>query len=169
MLSSSFSTLARGAILQSGSGPTTALFNGTTEDKNADWGRFLGGVEECAGSVNGTDTSPDDATLSEDEAGAGGNNTTSLDCLRTISNATLLLEAWTIAGALSNSGVPFRPTLDPGSKDAVLPMLPSRVYAQGEFAKVPFISGVNRDESAFLLFLPPSFLLSFPYTIVYLC
>ncbi|TFK98147.1 Alpha/Beta hydrolase protein [Pterulicium gracile] len=50
------------------------------------------------------------------------------------------------AGALSNALIPFAPTLDAGSEDAVIPKLPSRVYARRTHAKIPFLTGTNGDK-----------------------
>ena len=70
-------------------------------------------------------------------------------CIRS-ANSSDLLQAIGTTYAKAIEQFPWVPTLDgPGG---VFPDLPSRLYAKGQFAKIPFISGTNLDEGMFLVF-----------------
>ena len=105
--------------MESGLVATIRLFNGTTRE--SDWQNFVSAVPECAG--------------------AAPNNT--FDCLRsadyrTVNNASIF------AYNMSSEAYPFTPVIDgPGG---MVPDLPSRLYARGEFAKIPIITGTSLDE-----------------------
>ncbi|KAK0194672.1 Alpha/Beta hydrolase protein [Armillaria mellea] len=64
-------------------------------------------------------------------------------CERRITSA--IYQGFVEAYALAIEGFPFDPALDGPS--GLLPDLPSRLWAKGEFATLPFISGTNLDEA----------------------
>ncbi|KAG5721145.1 Lipase 2, partial [Termitomyces sp. T112] len=53
---------------------------------------------------------------------------------------------------LSTELFPFDPTLD--GPDGLLPDIPSKLFSEGQFARVPFITGTNLDEGT--LFTSPT-------------
>ena len=48
----------------------------------------------------------------------------------------------------TNIDLPWDPTLDAG-EGSVYPDYPSKLYAKGHFARIPFIAGTNLDEGSF--------------------
>lgn len=63
-------------------------------------------------------------------------------------SADTLVSAMQQAYNVATNGSPFLPTIDgPGG---VLPDFPSRLFSQGKFASVPFITGDNLDEGQYL-------------------
>lgn len=65
------------------------------------------------------------------------------NCLRTV-NSSVLLNAFEVSTAPSKQPYPWAPAIDgPGG---ILPDLPSKLFAAGQFARLPFIAGTNLDE-----------------------
>ena len=59
-----------------------------------------------------------------------------------------VLTAWSHVESSFPTGVHiFHPVID--GPDGLIPDLPSRLFAQGKFAKLPFIAGTNLDEGGF--------------------
>ena len=50
-----------------------------------------------------------------------------------------------------NTDFPWGPTIDIG-KGSVYPDYPSKLYAKGRFARIPFIAGTNLDDGSSCLF-----------------
>lgn len=76
-----------------------------------------------------------------------------MDCLRTASSSDILSGIFA-ATAKQTEAFPWSPTLDgPGG---LYPDLPSRLYAKGQFAKLPFITGANLDEGNKTISVPES-------------
>ncbi|ESK81637.1 extracellular triacylglycerol lipase precursor [Moniliophthora roreri MCA 2997] len=62
-----------------------------------------------------------------------------------VPDSSTLLQATGVSFAEAREQFPFVPALDgPGG---LLPELPSEMYAKGQFARIPFISGTNLDEA----------------------
>lgn len=106
-------------ILESGSAASAFLFDSARRE--VDWQLLVAAVPECSG--------------------ASSNAT--FDCLKqasfdTIINATntVFLEA--------DEEFPFMPTID--GAGGIIPDIPSILFAQGQFAHLPFIAGTNLDE-----------------------
>ncbi|KAK0460642.1 extracellular triacylglycerol lipase precursor [Desarmillaria tabescens] len=116
----SISNLARAAIFESGSASSPAIYNASTRESV--WQSFVAGTPGC-------------------ESVAGTGNT--FDCLRA-ANSSAIYEGFVEAYELANEMYPFTPVLDGPS--GLLPDFPSRLWARGEFAMLPFISGTNLDE-----------------------
>ncbi|KAL1750914.1 Alpha/Beta hydrolase protein [Schizophyllum commune] len=127
MLDEAFPTLARAAILQSGYAASLPLKGPTVNE--AAWQSFVKGIPECAST-----------------AGSGA----SLACLRSLNDSnSLLANINPFDDAYGEQLYPFAPVIDgPGG---VVPDMPSTVYAKGEFAKIPTISGNVLDEGTFFI------------------
>ncbi|RDB17237.1 Lipase 2 [Hypsizygus marmoreus] len=112
--------LARGAILQSGSAGSSLTFN--AERREIDWQNFVSGVPHCASKAESGNT---------------------FDCLRAANSSDILqgvLES--LDKAPEQFG--FDPTLDgPGG---LFPDVPSKLFARGQFARIPFIARTVLDE-----------------------
>ncbi|KAK7040283.1 hypothetical protein VNI00_009750 [Paramarasmius palmivorus] len=119
-LNSSLEKLVRGAILESGGAGTSFTFKASRRQEI--WDSFVGAVPECSGVKPGN----------------------SFTCLRT-TNSTSLLHGIGVSLAQANEYYPWVPVVDGPS--GLLPELPSKMYARGQFAKIPFISGNNLDEA----------------------
>jgi acetylcholinesterase len=107
--------------MESGSWATTLTDNAPARE--ADWAAFAGAVPGCAGVAPGS----------------------SFACLQA-ANATSaqLLAAVAAADAAAPEQFPFVPVLDgPGG---VYPAVGSAVLPTGQWAKIPFITGANKDE-----------------------
>ncbi|KAG6886965.1 hypothetical protein C0992_001421, partial [Termitomyces sp. T32_za158] len=107
-------------ILESGSPASSLTFN--AERREIDWQNFVGGVPSCA-----------------DLATSGH----TFDCLKA-ANSSDILQGLLASLSLSPELFAFDPTLD--GPDGVYPDIPSRLFARGQFARVPFITGTNLDE-----------------------
>ncbi|THH03528.1 hypothetical protein EW145_g6183 [Phellinidium pouzarii] len=117
-LNSSFD-LARAAIMESGAAATAFSFNASRDESN--WALFVAGVPECVGTA--------------------ANDT--FACLRAASFDTTVNAADSVY-AESPGGFPFLPVGDgPGG---LIPDVPSTLYAQGRFSRLPFIAGNVLDE-----------------------
>ncbi|KAG6893353.1 hypothetical protein C0992_010363, partial [Termitomyces sp. T32_za158] len=119
-LNSPLSTLARGVILESGSPNSALTFN--AERREIDWQNFVGGVASCA------------------DLATSGNT---FACIKA-ANTSDILQGLLTSLALSQELFPFDPTLD--GPDGLYPDIPSRLFAKGQFARVPFMTGTNLDE-----------------------
>ncbi|EKM78265.1 hypothetical protein AGABI1DRAFT_75767 [Agaricus bisporus var. burnettii JB137-S8] len=119
-LNSPFEKLARGAILESGSQATS--LNSFASRREIDWQNFVSGVASCASLATSGHT---------------------FDCLQNAPSDEILNG---LVNAINEAPEQFAfdPTID--GPDGLYPDLPSRVFAQGNFAKIPFISGTNLDE-----------------------
>ncbi|THV05188.1 extracellular triacylglycerol lipase precursor [Dendrothele bispora CBS 962.96] len=119
--------LARAGIFQSGGAGSAGVF--FPQDYQKDWNNFVSNIPQCA-SVAGTDQT--------------------FDCIQSVTNSTLLLEA--MIQAIADSGIgssPFKPTIDgPGG---MLSDLPSRLIEQGKFSPVPMIFGDDLDQGAYIV------------------
>lgn len=107
-------------IFESGSAATTPPFPAARRE--LDWQLFVKGVPSCAS-----------LALTEN----------TFDCLRSV-NSTEIFSGF--VSALTDPPDPFgfSPTIDgPGG---LFPDIPSRLFARGQFARLPFIAGTNLDE-----------------------
>ncbi|KAJ7700483.1 esterase 1 [Mycena rosella] len=119
-LNSPIDTLARGAIFESGSQATAALF--TPERREIDWQNFVSGVASCASKATSGST---------------------FGCLRN-ANTTEIFAGLSTAMADATELFPWDPVIDgPGG---LIPDLPSVLFNRGQFARLPFIAGTNQDE-----------------------
>ncbi|KAK0460652.1 Carboxylesterase [Desarmillaria tabescens] len=119
-LNASISDLAWAAIFESGAVSSPVTYNASTRESS--WHNFVAGTPGC-------------------ESVADTNNT--FDCLQA-ANSSAIYEGWIEAYSLTIEGFPFDPALDGPS--GLLPDLPSRLWEEGQFATLPFISGTNLDE-----------------------
>lgn len=110
-------------ILESGSQASALTFN--AERREIDWQNFVGGVPSCA------------------DLATSGNT---FACLKA-ANTSDILQGLLTSLALSQELFPFDPTLD--GPDGLYPDIASRLFAKGQFARVPFIAGTNLDEGAY--------------------
>ncbi|KAJ6457783.1 esterase 1 [Mycena vitilis] len=125
-LNSPLPTLARAAILESGSQGTTALF--ASERREAAWQNFVAGVASCASVATSGST---------------------FGCLQD-ANTTKIFAGLASAAAEATEEFPWDPVLD--GPDGLIPDLPSVLFQRGQFARLPFIAGTNLDEGT--LFTP---------------
>ncbi|KAK7041835.1 hypothetical protein VNI00_009124 [Paramarasmius palmivorus] len=119
-LNPSFSKWARAAIFESGQAATPHLL--PAQDREKSWADFVGAVPGCA-SV------------------AGSNNT--FDCLKA-ANASAIQQGLVASIAEADELFAWDPTVD--GDGGFIPDLPSRLFENGTFAKLPFIAGTNLDE-----------------------
>ncbi|KAF5333757.1 hypothetical protein D9758_016575 [Tetrapyrgos nigripes] len=126
-----FSKLARAAIFESGSQATASTFNAARRQNS--WEAFVGGVPGCANLAK------------TDHTFACLQNATSEEIFEGV-NASLMNPT---------EHLPFDPTIDgPGG---VYPDYPSRLFARGHFAKLPFIAGTNLDEGTLFTLPGPNY------------
>ncbi|RDB17235.1 Lipase 1 [Hypsizygus marmoreus] len=119
-LNSPLERLARGAILQSGSAGTSLTFNAARRE--IDWQNFVSGVPHCASRAKSGNT---------------------FDCLRAANSSDILQGLFkSLDKAPEQFG--FDPTLDGPS--GLFPDIPSKLFARGQFARIPFIAGTVLDE-----------------------
>ncbi|KAL0945837.1 hypothetical protein HGRIS_012120 [Hohenbuehelia grisea] len=121
----SFSNLARAAIFQSGSAGTTLAYPGN--HRQANWDDYVKAVPGCASLVSTPRT---------------------FECLRK-QNSTTLLAAHAASDFKAVEQFPWVPSLD--GAGGLFPDFPSKLYAKGQFARLPFISGANLDEGTILV------------------
>lgn len=96
--------------------------NSFASRREIDWQNFVSGVASCASLATSGHT---------------------FDCLQNAPSDEILNG---LVNAINEAPEQFAfdPTID--GPDGLYPDLPSRVFAQGNFAKIPFISGTNLDE-----------------------
>ncbi|KAK0447148.1 extracellular triacylglycerol lipase precursor [Armillaria borealis] len=105
----------------SGSASSPVIYNASTREIN--WEYFVAGTPGC-------------------ESVAGTQDT--FDCLQA-ANSSAIYQGFVEAYELAIEDMAFYPALD-GPSGAILPDLPTRLWAKGQFATIPFISGTNLDE-----------------------
>lgn len=109
-----------GKIFQSGSANSPATFKAARRE--IDWQNFVGGVPHCASLAKTGKT---------------------FSCLKT-ANSSEIYQGLLTSLDKSPEEFGFDPTIDgPGG---ILPDIPSRLYAQGHFSRLPFIAGNTLDE-----------------------
>ncbi|KAJ7465470.1 extracellular triacylglycerol lipase precursor [Mycena galericulata] len=124
-LNSSIASLARAAILESGSQAALGVF--PAERGEVDWQNFVAGVAPCASLAKSGST---------------------FDCLSE-ANSTEIFQGIVAAMAETESEFPWVPALDePGG---LLPDRPSVLFKRGQFARLPFIMGNNLDEGTLFI------------------
>ncbi|KAJ7144526.1 esterase 1 [Mycena epipterygia] len=125
MLNPEMKNFVRGMIFGSGSPAGAPSFNAS--HRQDDWDHFVQAIPECQSTRE---------------------NSTSLECLRTV-DSSALVNAITVATGQANTLLPWAPTIDgPGG---VIPDLQSKLLQAGTFAHLPFIAGDVLDEgSAFV-------------------
>ncbi|KAH6896277.1 triacylglycerol lipase 3 [Coprinopsis sp. MPI-PUGE-AT-0042] len=119
-----FETLVRGAILESGTSSTLPIYNAT--EREVPWQGFVKNVPSCAAIAMSGNVFPCLQNATEEEI------------------KTSYLEP--LDPSYRNGGLVFTLTLDPGA-GSLFPDFPSRLYQEGNFARIPFIAGTNLDES----------------------
>lgn len=87
------------------------------------WQRFVGNVASCAGLATSGKT---------------------FDCLKDAPTEEITAA---VLSTVTFADLVWVPTVDTG-KGSIYPDYPSRLFAKGRFAKLPFIAGNNRDEGA---------------------
>lgn len=110
-----------GQISESGSASSPVIYNASVRESN--WEYFVAGTPGC-------------------ESVAGTQDT--FDCLQA-ANTSAIYQGFVEAYELAIEAIAFYPVLD-GPSDAILPDLPTNLWAKGQFATIPFISGTNLDE-----------------------
>ncbi|KAJ3910399.1 esterase 1, partial [Lentinula edodes] len=128
LLNPSFSKFARAAIIESGSAASALTFD--AQHRQVDWDNFVAGVPGCV------------------EFSETGNT---FNCLQSV-NTIAILSGLLIAQSEVPELFPWSPTID--GEGGFMPELPSLLFANGTFAKIPFISGTNLDEGT--VFIPPT-------------
>ncbi|KAK0484463.1 triacylglycerol lipase 3 [Armillaria novae-zelandiae] len=121
LLNASISNFAWAAISESGSASSPVIYNASAREST--WEYFVSGTPGC-------------------ESVAGTQDT--FDCLQA-ANTSAIYQGFVEAYELAIEGIAFYPALD-GPLGAILPDLPTRLWAKGQFATIPFISGTNLDE-----------------------
>ncbi|KAJ7614128.1 extracellular triacylglycerol lipase precursor [Roridomyces roridus] len=121
-LNSPLPKLARGAIFESGSQASAALF--FPQRRQSAWQNFVAGVSSCASLATSSNT---------------------FACLQSPNTSTAeIFAGLTAAMEEATEEFPWDPVLDgPGG---LIPELPSVLFARGEFARLPFMAGTNQDE-----------------------
>ncbi|KNZ71681.1 Lipase 2 [Termitomyces sp. J132] len=125
---SPLSKLVRSVILESGSPASSPIFNAARRE--IDWQNFVGGISSCA------------------DVATSGNT---FSCIKA-ANSSDIFQGFLNSVELSTELFPFDPTLD--GPDGLLPDIPSKLFSEGQFARVPFITGTNLDEGT--LFTSPT-------------
>ncbi|KAG7445277.1 esterase 1 [Guyanagaster necrorhizus] len=120
LLNASISNFARAAISESGSASSPVYYNASTRESV--WQNFVAGTPGCESVADTQNTFP---------------------CLQA-ANTSAIYQGMVEAYALAIESPTFYPVLDGPS--GLFPDLPSRMWAKGEFATIPFISGTNLDE-----------------------
>ncbi|KAI0742345.1 extracellular triacylglycerol lipase precursor [Daedaleopsis nitida] len=118
-LNSGLEKYARAAIFESGSASTTPLFNASRRE--VAWDTFASNVPACADAARG-DT---------------------FSCMQSTDTATLL-NAWRETAASFPEPFLYVPVID--GPDGIIPDLPSKLFAAGNFSNIPFIAGTVLDE-----------------------
>ncbi|KAJ7764618.1 esterase 1 [Mycena maculata] len=111
--------LARAAIFESGSAASAGVFT-ADERGEIDWQNFVGGVPACNGTQNTNDT---------------------LACLRSVGSADILT-GWSAASSQTEFMFPWIPVVD----GCFLSTLPSILWSNGNFSRLPCITGTVLDE-----------------------
>ncbi|PBK63745.1 esterase 1 [Armillaria solidipes] len=125
-LNPSISKFARAAIFESGSATSSLAFNAQRREDS--WTNFVQGIPSCSSFVGTSFT---------------------VNCLQSV-NSSDVLGGLLQALADADEQFPFDPTLD--GPHGLFPGLPSELFPQGQFARLPFIAGTNLDEGT--LFCP---------------
>ncbi|KAK0460618.1 extracellular triacylglycerol lipase precursor [Desarmillaria tabescens] len=118
LLNPLISQFAHAAIFESGYASSPVIYNAAAREST--WQYFVAGTPGC-------------------ESVAGTQNT--FDCLQA-ANSSAVYQGLMACYASAIEGFPVYPALDGPS----LPDLPTHLWAKGEFARIPFISGTNLDE-----------------------
>ncbi len=106
-------------IFESGSSGTLPFFNASR--RGVVWDKFVSDVPACANATAG-DT---------------------FSCMQSVDTASLLT-AWEETATFFPEPFLFVPVLD--GPDGLVPDLPSKLIAAGNFSRIPFIAGTNLDE-----------------------
>ncbi|KAF8831846.1 hypothetical protein HHX47_DHR1000916 [Lentinula edodes] len=114
-------------IIESGSAASALTFD--AQHRQVDWDNFVAGVPGCV------------------EFSETGNT---FNCLQSV-NTTAILSGLLIAQSEVPELFPWSPTID--GEGGFMPELPSLRFANGTFAKIPFISGTNLDEELITEFI----------------
>ncbi|TFK25303.1 triacylglycerol lipase 3 [Coprinopsis marcescibilis] len=120
-----FEQLVRGAILESGSANSNSAFSAS--DREDRWQDFVGAIPSCS------------------SIAASGNV---FPCLQNASETEIATAYSAVLAEVVDTTQFFAPLLD--GVEGVWPDIPSRLYEQGRFAKIPFMAGTNLDEGTFL-------------------
>ncbi|KAI0691678.1 extracellular triacylglycerol lipase precursor [Earliella scabrosa] len=120
-LNSGLERLVRGAIFESGSAASLPIF--TASRRQPVWDTFVSNVPACASATRGN----------------------TISCMQNsgVDTATLLA-AWEQTAASVPLPYLFAPVLD--GPNGLIPDLPSRLLAAGNFSKIPFMAGTVLDE-----------------------
>ncbi|KAK0460643.1 extracellular triacylglycerol lipase precursor [Desarmillaria tabescens] len=121
----SISNLARAAIFESGASSSPVTYSASARESA--WQNFVARTPGCE-SVSGTQST--------------------FDCLQA-ANSSAISQGVVQSSTVVAKDFAFYPVLDGPS--GLLPDLPSRLWAKGQFATLPFISGTNLDEGTGLL------------------
>lgn len=110
--------------MESGAGTIPPVHNASRG--NGLWQNFTAAVPECASHASTQNT---------------------FDCLRSVNTSSILQAlAPSPLAALDPNNLAWFPVLD--GPNGVLPDLPSKLFREGKYARVPFIAGTNLDERA---------------------
>ncbi|EAU89350.1 triacylglycerol lipase 3 [Coprinopsis cinerea okayama7 len=122
LLNQDFEKLVRGAILESGSASSVSAV--PAAERDSVWESFVGSVPSCVSVATSGKTFP---------------------CLQDATEDEILTSYLEFVGTNFMAGLSWVPTLDlgPGS---LFPGVPSELYREGKFARIPFIAGTNLDE-----------------------
>ncbi|WWC68137.1 uncharacterized protein I206_102060 [Kwoniella pini CBS 10737] len=149
----------KGAIMESGAQSTAPI--GPTASTWEDAYQYLLQVTNCSGqttaqsssSANSTSSSGNATTSSVPSTGSNSSSTalTGYECLKALPAEALLKGQLAVKQNILFSGFVYAPTID----GDLIPDSPHTLLSQGKFAKIPFISGNNKDEGTAFV---PSFI-----------
>jgi len=118
-------------ILQSGTA-STPLPN-TADAREQVWHDFVAAIPECASVAASSQT---------------------FDCLRNLPASSTSLSEHIMPALTSPKEIfPWVPTVDEGAEGGVYPDFPSKLFARGQYAKVPVLAGTSLDEGESVAFI----------------
>ncbi|KAK8847567.1 hypothetical protein IAR55_005426 [Kwoniella newhampshirensis] len=129
--------LFKSAIMESGAqstlpiGPTASTWNSAYQ--------YLLQQTNCTTIAASNSTSGANATA--------GNSTTPWQCLKNLPSESLLRGQLAVKSNVLFSGFVYGPSID----GDIIPDSPHTLLSQGRFARIPFISGNNKDEGTFVV------------------
>ncbi|KAH6896270.1 triacylglycerol lipase 3 [Coprinopsis sp. MPI-PUGE-AT-0042] len=121
-----FEKLVRGAIMESGVSNFMSMYNAT--EREAPWQGFVKNIPSCATIATSGNVFP---------------------CLQNATEEEIKTSYLEPSDPSYRNGLSFTPTVDPGP-GSLFPDFASRLYKEGKFARIPFISGTNLDEATVL-------------------
>ena len=113
--------------MESGISNGMSIYNAT--EREAPWQGFVKNIPSCAALATSGNVFP---------------------CLQNATEEEIKKSYLEPTDGSYRNGLAFTPTLDPGP-GSLFPEFTSRLYKEGKFARIPFISGTNLDEGTCIM------------------